>query len=292
MANLPPPHLHTARGIKASKKKFKFRWWMAVILVAFVAIAGIVVLRFSNASDWPADERAKASAGTIVDINFPSVLVRYPPYNYSRTFNALTDGGEAGIRQKVAVDLAAIWKKNHPDITPPATTTTSPTPTAPTKSSSGAKSNTPTTSSTSNATAPSADNSTVSTPQDSTDTTTTSSSTSSDMLNTATEDTAIAKDLGTLSGFVRLNFTPQNKDSVKVVGLVVNGTLVKVIEKSPYEFGFDSSQFNNGNAVVRIVVNYNDGTNKHLNYSAKFANSALNRFFFDLGTPWRFVFNE
>ncbi len=34
----------------AQLTKFKFRWWMALILVGVVAIIGIVILRFSNAS--------------------------------------------------------------------------------------------------------------------------------------------------------------------------------------------------------------------------------------------------
>lgn len=32
------------------KQSFKFRWWMAVILVLLVAVVGIVIVRFSRAS--------------------------------------------------------------------------------------------------------------------------------------------------------------------------------------------------------------------------------------------------
>lgn len=33
--------------------QFKFRWWMALVLVAVIAIIGIVILRFSNAGTKP-----------------------------------------------------------------------------------------------------------------------------------------------------------------------------------------------------------------------------------------------
>jgi hypothetical protein len=42
----------------AKKSSFKFHWWMAVILVLFVAVVGIAVLRFSHAQNIPAQFRA------------------------------------------------------------------------------------------------------------------------------------------------------------------------------------------------------------------------------------------
>lgn len=36
----------------AKKQSFKFRWWMAVILVMFVAVVGIIVLSFTYAANW------------------------------------------------------------------------------------------------------------------------------------------------------------------------------------------------------------------------------------------------
>lgn len=47
----------TSRVSKASlskKKGFQFRWWMAVLLVAVVAVVGVVILRYSRASGGPA----------------------------------------------------------------------------------------------------------------------------------------------------------------------------------------------------------------------------------------------
>ncbi|MEI6170020.1 MAG: hypothetical protein WCP56_03410, partial [Candidatus Saccharibacteria bacterium] len=43
-------HNHKIAQTNALNNKFKFEWWMALILVAVIAIIGIVVIRLSRAS--------------------------------------------------------------------------------------------------------------------------------------------------------------------------------------------------------------------------------------------------
>ncbi|MEI8073097.1 MAG: hypothetical protein WCH00_03360, partial [Candidatus Saccharibacteria bacterium] len=121
MTNLPPKHMHTAKGIKTIKQGFIFRWWMAVILVGIVAAIGIIILRFSHASVIPPEELAVIQTGIVIDSNITGATVSYPPYNYSRHFNiaeairAQQDPVEyQKLMDKVIADLEAIYVKNHP----------------------------------------------------------------------------------------------------------------------------------------------------------------------------------
>src|SRR5437016_5138581 len=47
---------HTASTGLAKKKGFKFKWWMAVILIVIVGGVGLLVLRFSRADTPPSED--------------------------------------------------------------------------------------------------------------------------------------------------------------------------------------------------------------------------------------------
>ncbi len=55
------PQSRTAKSNTNQLTQFKFRWWMALILVGVVAVLGIVILRFSHASSPPADDAYTAT---------------------------------------------------------------------------------------------------------------------------------------------------------------------------------------------------------------------------------------
>lgn len=50
---------------KQTKKAFQFRWWMAASLVVIVAIAGILVLRYSQASSTGYIYTVKTTGGAL-----------------------------------------------------------------------------------------------------------------------------------------------------------------------------------------------------------------------------------
>ncbi len=67
--------------------QFKFRWWMALILVAVIAIIGIVIIRFSHASSV-----TKIYADTLVTgMNYPNGC---PSYNGQSGSAQLTSSGQ------------------------------------------------------------------------------------------------------------------------------------------------------------------------------------------------------
>ncbi len=297
MGHLPPQHIHTPKGIK-SKKQFKFRWWMALILIAVIAIVGIAILRFSRASEIPPDELNKIYSGLVIKKTLPC-SVEYPPYGYKRTFSvqecvdALNPDGYAKLVDMVTADLEAIYTKNHP------TPTSNPTPTTPPPA-------TPTVSKTNNTTqsnTSSSNNTATSTTQNTSQTTPDSSQTQSTVSDSATTNSdssfssdpdsqIITKDLGTLSGFVKIDFTPQDPDSVTAIAVFVGNTNVQEDIHAPYKFGFDTSQFKNGDYKISTVVLHKDNTTTQQNYTAKIQNSSVDRFFYSLGAPWRFVFDR
>ncbi len=80
----------------AQLTQFKFKWWMAVALVGVVAVIGVVIVRFSNASDvnrtyqlsapsfqhswqvWQHDQQLPALGGGIKDHSVYTISA-YPP---------------------------------------------------------------------------------------------------------------------------------------------------------------------------------------------------------------------
>lgn len=292
MGHLPPKHIHTAKGIK-SKKQFKLHWWMAVVLVVVIAIIGIAILRFSRASEIPPDELDKIYSGLVIKKTIPC-SVEYPPYGYKRTFSyqecidALSPDGYGKLFDMVTADLEAIYAKNHSTPTPSPTPT--PTPTTTTSNNTTQSSNTASsTTTTTQNTQQSASSDTLQTQSvngDSTSTVTNSSSAySSDP-----DSQIITKDLGTLSGFVKIDFTPQDPSSVTAIAVFVGNTNVQEDIHAPYKFGFDTSQFKNGDYKISTVVLHKDNTTTQQNYTAKIQNSSVDRFFYSLGAPWRFIF--
>jgi len=280
--------IHTS-GVK-TKQKFRFRWWIAVILVVAIAGIGIAVLRFSHASVMPPEELAKIDAGVVIKRSLPC-SVEYPPYGYNRVFSvqeciaATNPEGYSKLYDMVISDLEKIYIKNHPvPITP------APTPSPATKSSSN-KTNS---SSSSNTQTPSSGQGTdQSTSVVTGNDTQPQNIAAIDNSSTPTiQQLPVVKDLGTLSGFVKVNFVPQNPDTVKVMALFVNNTLVEELVKSPYTFGFDTSRFPNGNYKLAIAVLNKDNTIAQSNYTAQFKNSSIDRFLYSLSFPIQFFTNR
>ncbi len=298
MENFGKPRLPQSRTIHTTPvtkhRKFKFRWWMALIIISVIAIVGLVVLRFSRASVIPPEELAKIDQGLIIKKTLPC-SVEYPPYGYKRTFSvqecidALNPEGYAKLVGLVTSDLEAIYVKNHPAPTPtPTTSPTSPTPTAPASSQTTTSdaSSTPATSTPASNTSQNDSTTTESNQGQSTN----SSTTSGSPISSDPDSQAIVKDLGTLSGFVKIDFTPQNPESVTAIAVFVGNTNVGEDIHAPYKFGFDTSQFKNGDYKISTVVLHKDNTTTQQNYTAKIQNSSIERFLYSLGAPWRFIF--
>ncbi len=286
--------IHTAQVAK--RKKFRFRWWMALILVAVVAIIGLVILRFSHASVIPPDELAKIDQGLIIKKTLPC-SVEYPPYGYKRTFSvqecidALNPEGYAKLVGLVTSDLEAIYSKNHSSPTPTPTPAPAPTPTNTTTNTNQPTATTTTPANT--AATPSASTSTTSDVSSSqSQSSGTGSSTSSSPIASDPDSAVVSKDLGTLSGFVKIDFTPKDPSTVTAIAVFVGNTNVGEDIKSPYKFGFDTSRFANGEYKISTVVLHKDNTTTQQNYTAKIQNSSIERFFYRLGSPWRWIFGQ
>lgn len=280
MGHLPPSHLHTAKGISGTRGKFRFRWYMVVILVLIVAGVGIAILRFSRASVIPPEELQTIQSG--INISNPSingVTVSYAPYNYTRQFSlpeairAQQDPAEyQRLMDLVIADLEKIYVKNHP----------------------GTTSQTPATSATTNSTS-STSTVSLSTQNDAQPVTASnsqSSSTSTTNTTNTTEATSAVRDLGSVSGMQSFVFNPSSNSSIKSVALVINNVMVGVIQKQPYTFVVDTSQFENGTYPLKTVLTTTDNSTQQASYTLTINNSSVNRWVYSLGTPWRFVFRS
>lgn len=271
-----------SRVSKASTKKqsVKFKWWMALVLVVIVAVIGIAVVRFSRASAIPPEEFAKIQAGIVIDSGITGADVKYAPYGYERHFNlaeaikAQQDPVEyQKLMDLVIADLEAIYVKNHPSAPPPGpiNNTTAP-------ASTTAPSNTSTTT-----------DSAQTAPQQATATTTTNTPSDSVQSQTSTPP----KDLGTLSGYLTLDYTTQDSSSIKSIALLVDNTMVEVKRKPPYQFNFDSRQFKNGTHNIKVIITKNDSTTEQRYYTASFSNTSFfDKYIYPIGTPWQLVFKN
>jgi len=279
MTNLPPKHMHTAKGIKTIKQGFIFRWWMAVILVGIVAAIGIIILRFSHASVIPPEELAVIQTGIVIDSNITGATVSYPPYNYSRHFNiaeairAQQDPVEyQKLMDKVIADLEAIYVKNHPGGSSPQPSTNS---AASTASSPDQQQTTQTTASgvaTSN-TIPSG------------------SQSGATVKNSGNSSTNAVQDLGNVSGFTKFVFNPVDSNNVKSVTMLIDNKMVRVIKKPPYDFSVNTLNYSNGQHKMQVFTIQKDNKLIQSDYSLQIANkSTVSRLINMLSSPWQLLF--
>ena len=259
MANIAPIKKSKSIGSKGLSKGFKFRWWMAVVIIASVAIVGILVLRFSKASVIPPEEIAKIQSGIIIQTTITGVNVKYPPYSYERSFNAV-ESLKANQDPKeydrllalILADLEKIYIKNNPGAgqsTAPATTAKPATPASTQESESE--------------------------PVTKTD-------------NGSTSDET--KDLGQVSGYTKFVYDPSNKDDIKSLNLLIDNKIVKIVKKPPFEFSLDSLAYSNGKHKMQLVITKKDNTQSDNNYSVEIKNSSLfSRILYYIGLPWTVV---
>jgi len=265
MANIAPIKKSKSIGSKGLSKGFRFRWWMAVVIIASVAIVGILVLRFSKASVIPPEELAKIQSGIIIQTSITGINVKYPPYSYERSFSAAEslkasqDPNEYDrLNTLILADLEKIYIKNNPGAgqsTAPATT---------------AKPGTP----------------------DDTSTDPTASDTTAGS-ETKTNDGsagAEAKDLGQVSGYTKFVYDPSNKDDIKSLNLLIDNKIVKIVKKPPFEFSLDSLAYSNGKHKMQLVITKKDNSQSDNNYSVEIKNSSLfSRILYYIGLPWTVV---
>ena len=265
MGNIAPIKKSKSIGSKGLSKGFKFRWWMAVVIIASVAIVGILVLRFSKASVIPPEEIAKIQSGIIIETSVTGVNIKYPPYSYERSFSAAEslkasqDPNEYDrLNALILADLEKIYIKNNPGAgqsTAPATT---------------AKPGTPAETSTD----PASPDSTI------------ESVTKTD--NGSTSDAT--KDLGQVSGYTKFVYDPSNKDDIKSLNLLIDNKIVKIVKKPPFEFSLDSLAYSNGKHKMQLVITKKDNTQSDNNYSVEIKNSSLfSRIIYYIGLPWTVV---
>lgn len=286
MGHLPPQHMHTSKGVKSINKGFKFRWWMAIVLVVIVAGIGIAVLRFSRASTWPPEEQMKVNAGIDIKIGFPNVTVSYPPYGYKKDF--LISLGEAKITELVAKDLEQIYIKNHPDAPPPVTPPVTPKPTTPTVSQTPQGQSTNSSNGTASSTASSDPTSTDS--QVTTDSSQQAAVTTDEQSKQSVE-LSQSKDLGTVSGYVKFVYVPKEGQVVKSASLVIDNKIFKIIKKAPYEFAFDTRAYSNGKHKMQLFVTTDNNSTTETIYQVNVDNSSLlQKILYYFGLPWTFIF--
>lgn len=60
----------------AKKSSFKFRWWMAVIGIGVIAVIGIAIVRFSNASSVTNQYADKVTSTTYLTNNIPCMRMQ------------------------------------------------------------------------------------------------------------------------------------------------------------------------------------------------------------------------
>jgi hypothetical protein len=265
MANIAPIKKSKSIGSKGLSKGFKFRWWMAVVIIASVAIVGILVLRFSKASVIPPEEIAKIQSGIIIETSITGVNIKYPPYSYERSFSAAEslkasqDPNEYDkLNALILADLEKIYIKNNPGAgqsTAPATTANPATP---------------------------ADTSTDPTASD----TTAGSETKTNDGSAGAE----TKDLGQVSGYTKFVYDPSNKNDIKSLNLLIDNKIVKIVKKPPFEFSLDSLAYSNGKHKMQLVITKKDNTQSDNNYSVEIKNSSLfSRLLYYIGLPWTVV---
>lgn len=266
MANIAPIKKSKSIGSKGLSKGFKFRWWMAVAIIASVAIVGILVLRFSKASVIPPEEIAKIQSGIIIETSITGVNIKYPPYSYERSFNAAEslkasqDPNEYDkLNALILADLEKIYIKNNPGAgqsTAPATTATP------------------------------ADTSTDPASSDATEESESESVTKTDNVSTSDE----TKDLGQVSGYTKFVYDPSNKNDIKSLNLLIDNKIVKIVKKPPFEFSLDSLAYSNGQHKMQLVITKKDNTQSDNNYSVEIKNSSLfSRILYYIGLPWTVV---
>ena len=277
MANIAPIKKSKSIGSKGLSRGFKFRWWMAVVIIASVAIVGILVLRFSKASVIPPEEIAKIQSGIIIETSVTGINIKYPPYNYERSFNAVEslrasqDPDEYDrLNALIMADLEKIYIKNNPGAgqsTAPATTANPATP-----------------ADTSTDPTASGDTSTDPTASDATEGS--ESVTKTDNGSTSDE----TKDLGQVSGYTKFIYDPSNKNDIKSLNLLIDNKIVKIVKKPPFEFSLDSLAYSNGKHKMQLVITKKDNTQSDNNYSVEIKNSSLfSRLLYYIGLPWTVV---
>ncbi len=265
MGNIAPIKKSKSIGSKGLSKGFKFRWWMAVAIIAGVAIIGVLVLRFSKASVIPPEEIAKIQSGIIIETSVTGVNIKYPPYSYERSFNAAEslkasqDPNEYDrLNALILADLEKIYIKNNPGAgqsTAPATTASPATPADTT-------------------TDPTASDATVES----------KAKTNNDSAGAET------KDLGQVSGYTKFVYDPSNKNDIKSLNLLIDNKIVKIVKKPPFEFSLDSLAYSNGKHKMQLVITKKDNTQSDNNYSVEIKNSSLfSRLLYYIGLPWAVV---
>jgi|GEM_PF-2043820 len=259
MGNIAPIKKSKSIGSKGLSKGFKFRWWMAVVIIASVAAVGILVLRFSKASVIPPEEIAKIQSGIIIETSITGVNIKYPPYSYERSFNAAEslkasqDPNEYDrLNALILADLEKIYIKNNPGAgqsTAPATTAKPATPAS------------------------------TQEPESEPVTKTDNGSTSDE-----------TKDLGQVSGYTKFVYDPSNKDDIKSLNLLIDNKIVKIVKKPPFEFSLDSLAYSNGKHKMQLVITKKDNSQSDNNYSVEIKNSSLfSRILYYIGLPWTVV---
>jgi hypothetical protein len=270
MGNIAPIRQHKLIGPKGLSRGFKFRWWMALVIIAGVAIIGVLVLRFSKASVIPPEEIAKIQSGIIIQTSVTGVNIKYPPYSYERSFNAAEslkasqDPKEYDrLNALILADLEKIYIKNNPGAgqsTAPATTANPATP---------------------------ADTSTDPTASEATEES--ESVTKTDNGSTSAE----TKDLGQVSGYTKFVYDPSDKNDIKSLNLLIDNKIVKIVKKPPFEFSLDSLAYSNGKYKMQLVITKKDNTQSDNNYSVEIKNSStLSRLLYYIGLPWAVVLSN
>ena len=114
MANKPKSRVNTKNSSQLTQ--FKFSWWMALVLVGVIAVIGVIIIRFSNAStaDGPAPTGPiywigdSLSTGFLVSGNLPAKLEAAgysPAYINANPGRSITQNGfSPGVNALSAVD--------------------------------------------------------------------------------------------------------------------------------------------------------------------------------------------
>jgi len=251
MGNIAPLKKNISIASKGLSRGFKFRWWMAILIIAGVAAVGILVLRFSNASTIPPEELAKIESGLKIDVSKSGLTISYDPYSYQRSFTAQEslkasqDINEFNrINELVATDLEKLYIKNNPG----SGQSTAPATSAPAESPDLVKKN----------------NSELSADQ--------------------------TTDLKTISGYTKFIYEPSDKADIKAVNLLLDNKIIKIVKKQPFEFSLDSLAYSNGKHKMQLVVTKKDNTQTIKNYSVEIKNSSfISRLLYFIGLPWAVV---
>ena len=250
-------------GSATKKGGFKFRWWMAAVLVVAVAVVGLAVLRFSHAFGGGKIYIYQEGSGPYVEYDFnidSSVNLKESITGSERKNVPFTQAQAVGL-QMVQDALrktgqADVADQINPSNLPPQITGQIESANQQGKATTAQQQAQQSTSSTT-------------TPQSSATTTTTNSTTST---TTVTPSEAPPPKTYPVAGVVDFRLPSSIANNAASVTYSLDGQKIETVTKSPYNIQFNSTKYENGSHLLQVSVVQKNSFNKTYVYALEIQN--------------------